>query len=466
MSFLDVVFRALNKAGDEFIEARREDGHGSAPATPTHVNIDPAQVDELKQQTGGLTDAQLRLTPVKVDDDETQNKLQAIKDAQLADGHGVSVNNQPTDYPDSGTHDRVDAVTGECRTGEKAMRVVPCVTPEDNGTKFFFNDEFGVNMNQDGAGAASLVESDFIHGGGPTGEAVLPEVAWTPSQTTGSGANFNSTQFLFDPPPQGGTFYHDLRGATDESVWQFVADQAVPASTHLEFYLYVQRWENQNSRQIEMRLKNGATDVGFVQLRNYIDRTGSLNRWQLVRIPLADFAPTGVWDTLEFTLKHQRIDICTDGLRLLNTAVESSDIVYEIAPDDGDILIIDTLRFAFVDQVAVNPANGAPIVNYDALGAIPALANGLLYQRITDGEVTTSFAVRRLWDLLRVPGTTLETHFGGTTGDTVIYMVTSHFARPLVLNSANGDKLRYTLRDDLSGLNELNVSVGAGRVAI
>lgn len=62
MALLDVVFRLLNRAGDDFIEARREDGHGSTALTPTHVSLPSNQV-----QTDGLTDAQLRAAPVPVD---------------------------------------------------------------------------------------------------------------------------------------------------------------------------------------------------------------------------------------------------------------------------------------------------------------------------------------------------------------------------------------------------------------
>lgn len=37
MAFLDVVFRALNKTGTDFVEVRREDGHGSTVGSPTYV---------------------------------------------------------------------------------------------------------------------------------------------------------------------------------------------------------------------------------------------------------------------------------------------------------------------------------------------------------------------------------------------------------------------------------------------
>ena len=37
MTWMNVVFRALDRAGSVFIEPRREDGHGSSAANPTFV---------------------------------------------------------------------------------------------------------------------------------------------------------------------------------------------------------------------------------------------------------------------------------------------------------------------------------------------------------------------------------------------------------------------------------------------
>ena len=37
MTWMNVVFRALDRAGAVFIEPRREDGHGSSAANPTFV---------------------------------------------------------------------------------------------------------------------------------------------------------------------------------------------------------------------------------------------------------------------------------------------------------------------------------------------------------------------------------------------------------------------------------------------
>jgi hypothetical protein len=40
MSLFDVVYRPLNKQGTDFVDIRREDGHGSTEASRTHVSGD------------------------------------------------------------------------------------------------------------------------------------------------------------------------------------------------------------------------------------------------------------------------------------------------------------------------------------------------------------------------------------------------------------------------------------------
>lgn len=40
MSLFDVVYRPLNKQGTEFVDLRREDGHGSSETSRTHVSGD------------------------------------------------------------------------------------------------------------------------------------------------------------------------------------------------------------------------------------------------------------------------------------------------------------------------------------------------------------------------------------------------------------------------------------------
>jgi hypothetical protein len=52
MSLLQTVFRALNKAGDSFVEPRTNDGHGSSSADQTFVRDDYDLGELLDDQAG------------------------------------------------------------------------------------------------------------------------------------------------------------------------------------------------------------------------------------------------------------------------------------------------------------------------------------------------------------------------------------------------------------------------------
>ena len=81
MSNFDIVFNPVNKESTEFIEMRREDGHGSTSTLPTYVDTglvqpttpddtQPVSVDSLPLPTGAATEAK-----------------------QLPDNHNVTVSN-------------------------------------------------------------------------------------------------------------------------------------------------------------------------------------------------------------------------------------------------------------------------------------------------------------------------------------------------------------------------------------
>lgn len=89
------------------------DGHNvTVDNLPSEYPLPAAQVSTLTPQTNALTDAQLRATPIDVNasfdttglatesEQETQTALlEDIKANQLPDGHNVTVDNQPTEFP-------------------------------------------------------------------------------------------------------------------------------------------------------------------------------------------------------------------------------------------------------------------------------------------------------------------------------------------------------------------------------
>lgn len=184
MALLDVVFRLLNKAGDDFIEARREDGHGSSVANPTHVTLDGSQQVvvqgevEVKNTVGAelaVTDVQLvdviallnkidqntdtlelsadsialNADQIQLNTDEVEAKLQTLIDGQLPDNHQVSVSNFPAIQEVSGTVSvnqpvevtgtQLDALT------DAELRASAVVVSDDYQTGEILPDQTGAN---------------------------------------------------------------------------------------------------------------------------------------------------------------------------------------------------------------------------------------------------------------------------------------------------------------------------------
>lgn len=124
MALLDVVFRLLDKAGTGFLEPRREDGHGSALDKLSHNHPHNTLDDPLYEYVTnwpeqiGLTDIQLRATPVPVSGSVSVSNLPLIQTVQgtvsldeaslialenvtvnVEAGASVGVNNFPATFP-------------------------------------------------------------------------------------------------------------------------------------------------------------------------------------------------------------------------------------------------------------------------------------------------------------------------------------------------------------------------------
>lgn len=121
MSFLDIVFRALNKDGDAFIELRREDGHGSSADKRTYIHsnhLQPMTKDEFAS-TDFANNAKLTEIKDKITASAATEARQiagnstltlilakiiaapATAAKQLPDGHNVTLTN-PTANPETG----------------------------------------------------------------------------------------------------------------------------------------------------------------------------------------------------------------------------------------------------------------------------------------------------------------------------------------------------------------------------
>lgn len=368
-----------------------------------------------------------------------------------------------------GVNDKLSTITGvvvDCEgspvVSVKACEVMPVymgVPPQDIATRFFTNPDFGVDMNVDAVSDVTYTQADWVHSGGATGEAVSPEVAWTPSQVVGTAVNFNATGAFQVIDPYEGSFFIDARNAAGNDSWQFVADSlpVAASATHIQFRLYVERWESNANRDCFIQLRNGAVAASAeVSLRSDVgvDRTGSIGVWQRVRVPLSMFNLTGPWTGMRFRLGHSNVDLAFDRITLQSESGSGINTAFSVTPQEGRILLVEVIQFTFVAPMTIG-ASGLPSVDHNKFGSVPNMMNGILYERIQSNQVVNSFTIRRLWDLMRIASVSVTTH---ANENELTYIVRYAFQRPAVLRSSAGDELRYSVRDDMSSLLEFNIS--------
>jgi len=160
MALLDVVFRALNKAGDAFVELRREDGHGSSAGTPSHVVLPDTQV--------GLTRAELDSAPVIVDTGITQPTTP--NDVQPVTESAASIIAKAVDAPNAATTTIATPASGKAirlwwyNIGAHPTNTAPVVVSlrfGDAGTDFY-----KTALSQYGAATAHSFKSgkSFVQG--------------------------------------------------------------------------------------------------------------------------------------------------------------------------------------------------------------------------------------------------------------------------------------------------------------
>ena len=98
MPTFDVCYRALDKAGESFIEQRREDGHGSEESNPTHVtnvttdtilgevSTNPTEntlLGRLKDIHEAVDGLEISVDNIDVNTDELETKIDELKQINI-----------------------------------------------------------------------------------------------------------------------------------------------------------------------------------------------------------------------------------------------------------------------------------------------------------------------------------------------------------------------------------------------
>lgn len=136
-----------------------------------------------------------------------------------------------------------------------------------------------------------------------------------------------------------------------------------------------------------------------------------------------------------------------------------STLEYTSQPAPLEKYHVDALRFTIVDAdsnivtVAGATENATlPGLSYNKILAVTKLTNGIVFQRTQKDEINLSANIKQLADFLSLGFNITNAVSDGT--NTMITLEVA-FQRPFILDGATGDKMTFTVADDLSGLLEL-----------
>lgn len=316
-----------------------------------------------------------------------------------------------------------------------------------NKIKFFTNPDYGYNTNVAVGFSGTPIH---IHNG-------IDNVYWLASVISGTWI-FNSTTQAHT-----GTKSIDASATTNNDTAQIAKGSTIDLSNYVAItgWVYLSSWNDRGTKGIQLYGWDTSTAaiVGSeINLKDYIN-IGLIGSWQKFVIPLPHMNLVG--ETID-AIRIKTVDIGAgsppsyylDDIQIEET---KTPIEFSIEPDPGTWLHVNNYSLLLVDAYASTLTDATmPYLSYDKLLGETSLTNGILYQRVIDGEVLLSFPFRDLGDILMFPGAKIE-NCGSDNTNTFLKILVD-LIEPIVLKAENGDKISFIISDDLSGLLKLTVS--------
>ena len=332
----------------------------------------------------------------------------------------------------------------------------------ENSVQFFTNPTYGLDMNI--SFTINLTETLYEDAAGAPGE-------WDYQAITGGG------NWVFDTASPGGTtcpgdddanHVIDATATVNNDTMELYEGGTFDLSNYdiLRIWVYLTAWDDRGTKDIQVYGYDTGTGTQIgntINLRDFIN-IAQTNVWQSANIPLADYnlntqSVTGFRITTIDLGPGSPPDYYLDMIQLLGDVTEGGIVDFTIEPDPGTWLHVSDIDILMVDAYAGTLADGTmPSLPYDSFLGVSALTNGVLYQRVQDGEVRFSLPFRQLSDFLIMPG--MEVADSGSDGTNTWALLRVNITEPLVLKSEDHDLLRFRVSDDLSDFLLLRMSAG------
>lgn len=290
----------------------------------------------------------------------------------------------------------------------------------------------------------------------------IDSVLWTGSSVIGTSVTFNSA--LQNNTAAGATSVQ-VDNASVGDVIQFDKGGDLNCGNYsaITLWVYVDKdWLSGDVVELYGWDTGTSLQVGIgIDLHEYFDYS-ILDVWQKIAIGLDDLGDLASSTTLDsIRLKI----IAKDGLKSPKFYLD--DIQFEetgeplefiVEPRAGTWLYITSFDITIVDTYdATLASNSMPKISHSGFLGVSSLTIGLQAKRIQAATTMFSAVFKDLIDFMGLPKARLVGH--GSDGTDTWVKTSQEMAVPLILKSEDEDKFIYTVRDDLSGLKKLWISV-------
>jgi len=304
-----------------------------------------------------------------------------------------------------------------------------------------FNSTFGIEMAQDFSFGGTPVP---IHNG-------IDNVYWTGSAIAGNKYTFNSTD-----QANSGTNSVKSDKAILGNVMQFDKGSDIDLSNYvaLTMYAYVESgWTpgSVDSMAIYGWDTGTNTQVGTsILLEDYFNEA-IFGTWHKITVPLGDMMLSAE------TIDSLRIEVAAkagagpvfylDDMQVEETGAAET---FRVEAPTGKKFYVDSISFSYIDALNTTLTDSSMYnLSYNKILNESALDNGIVFQRVSKGDVLFSANVKTIGDSIK-GGATLKNVISDGTNTCVT--LETIFGHPIIMDSRDEDYIDVILSDDLSGL--------------
>ena len=345
---------------------------------------------------------------------------------------------------------RIDNASG---AEQSALVVATRPLKEFNNRPFFFaTSEGSKDMNINVSFGGTPVK---VHDG-------IDSVLWTGSSIVGTSFTFDSALQNHTPV---GTKSVQIDNAAVDDVLQFAKGSDLNCNSYsaMTLWIYVDKdWILGDSIELYGWDTDASSQIGDeIKLEEHFDYS-ILDTWQKIAIGLADMGALATSTTLDALririvskagIKSPKFYL--DDIQFEETG-EPTEFIVE--PRKGTWLYLTAFDITVVDTYdATLTDNSMPKIPYAGFLGVSTLTIGLQAKRVQADVVMFSATFKNLIDFMGLPNTEIAGY--GSDGTDTWIKTKQKMAVPLILKSEYGDRFTYSVRDDLSGLKKLWISV-------